>query len=180
MSDTCKANLIKGMKASFADFEQSTLPKYTLEELSEEIEKGERSFFTPKALGELQDLLSKSEMDDETSLSFAEQIKDLEKVAIVKGEEITGYGYFLEKATYKDNPANRKAGKVGQTYGGSKKEETSEDNSVVKVDGGQYKKESSDDKSVTLKYVGSMAGSYAKQVIMPKGDYEKLKDSKKD
>jgi len=133
MSDTCRENLRKGMQRSFIDYEDAILPKFTIEELSNEIEKGEKSFFTPKALVEMKDFIQKSELSEEASEDFANQIKKLQKVAIVKGEDVTGYGYFLEKGTYKDNPANRKAGRVGQTYGGKKEKESSGKSDAAKM-----------------------------------------------
>ncbi len=96
-SKTSQAILVDNLKKSFSNYEELTLPQYTPEQIQAEIEKGEKAFFTQASLVEMKEALLKGEIQEEGAQEILEQIKALQKVAIVKSDDEVSFGYFLDK-----------------------------------------------------------------------------------
>lgn len=93
----------ENLKKSVVGYEDETsnLRTLTAEQVLEEINKGESSFFTRDSLVKLKDELEKSEVSEESSKKIANDIKRMEKV-IIKGEDVNYEGFFLPKEVKED------------------------------------------------------------------------------
>jgi hypothetical protein len=100
MSDFHRLNTQIGISKSFVDYEVSQLPQYSIEELSEKIQKGEVKFFTKNSLTELDSKLSKGEIDSSDELS--KSIKALTPIVVNKTDLDYEVGYILKVETTQD------------------------------------------------------------------------------
>lgn len=91
------------IRKSFVDYERETLPQYTVEQINEEIQKGEKSFFTKTKLEEFKSEFMKGEVSEEIAKSITEDIKKLQPVVINKSDNSYEIGYFLPKEKQEDS-----------------------------------------------------------------------------
>tara|TARA_X000001382_G_scaffold25412_3_gene15992 strand:+ start:3588 stop:3890 length:303 start_codon:yes stop_codon:yes gene_type:complete len=90
----------KNVQRMFKDFEKSTLPKYSVEELEKSIEDG-ALFFSQGALLEVFNELRKGEVSSDSDI--VDQIKNLKPIAIEKSEGDLAVGYILKKVSDKQS-----------------------------------------------------------------------------
>jgi hypothetical protein len=93
MSLVGKRVLENNLRKSIVNYDDANLKEYTPEQIVEEIQKGERSFFTQSSYDEVTSTIRKSEMSEEASLKLSNDLSKLEKVAVINKGEVS-FGYF--------------------------------------------------------------------------------------